>query len=107
MPWMYILHCSDGSYYVGSTTDLELRVAEHRAGQGGRWTSHRLPLELVYSAEFVSLEEAARAEQQVKHWRRAKKEALIRGDYELLVMLAKKRFTRHLEGREKCRDPVP
>lgn len=86
---MYILRCCDGSYYVGSTTDLELRIGEHQAGEGGRWTSHRLPVELVYSAEFGSLDEAAHAEQQVKRWRRAKKEALILGQYELLPELAK------------------
>ena len=86
---MYIVRCCDASYYVGSTTDLERRLREHQAGEGGRWTSHRLPVELVYSAEFGSLDGAAGAEQQVKRWRRAKKEALILGQYELLPELAK------------------
>ena len=89
MPWMYILRCSDGSYYVGSTTNLELRLAEHQAGEGGRWTSQRLPVKLVYSSEFSSLDEAARAEQRVKGWRRSKKEALIGHRYDLLPDLAK------------------
>jgi putative endonuclease len=94
MPLMYILQCADGSYYVGSTTDLGLRLAEHQAGEGGRWTSQHLPVELVYSFEFNSLDEAAHAEQQVKRWNRRKKEALIHGRHELLPELAKKRFFR-------------
>ncbi|MFH1738432.1 MAG: GIY-YIG nuclease family protein [bacterium] len=88
MPWMYILRCHDGSYYIGSTTNLEIRLAQHQAGEGGRWNSQRLPVELAYSTEFHTLDEAAKAEIRVKGWRRRKKEALIQGRYELLPELA-------------------
>jgi len=86
---LYVLRCADGSYYVGSTTNLELRVAEHEAGEGGAYTSQRLPVRLVYTCEFDTLHEAFLRERQVKGWSRRKKEALVRGDYEALVELSK------------------
>jgi putative endonuclease len=87
--WMYILKCADASYYVGSTTNLELRLAEHWEGLGSQYTAERRPLRLVYACEFSSIREAYEREQQVKGWSRAKKEALIRGDYEALPRLSK------------------
>jgi predicted GIY-YIG superfamily endonuclease len=86
---VYILECGDGSFYVGATTDLEKRVAEHQNGFGGRYTAFRQPVELVFSYETASLDGARVAEQQLKGWRRAKRLALIRGDYEALVALAR------------------
>ena len=86
--FFYILRCSDGSYYVGSTTDLDARAATHMAGEGGDYTARRLPVEVVYTEEFETLYEAFLVERQVKGWSRAKKEALIRGDYEALPPLA-------------------
>lgn len=91
MPWMYILECADGSYYVGSTLGLERRVWEHNQGTGSRYTARRLPVRLVYAAEFATVAEAYAREKQVQGWSRAKREALIRGDYEALPDLAKKR----------------
>jgi putative endonuclease len=44
MAWMYILECSDGSYYVGSTKDLEYRLSEHQEGKGAKYTARRLPV---------------------------------------------------------------
>lgn len=90
MPWMYILQCFDGSYYVGSTTDLERRVAEHNEGVGAKYTARRRPVKLVFSAEFATVTEAYAAEKQVQGWGRAKREALIRGDYDALPALARK-----------------
>ncbi len=87
--YVYILECGDGSLYVGSTDNLEKRVPEHRAGLGGRYTAFRQPVQLVFSYETARLDEAYALEQQVKGWRRAKRLALIRGDYEALVALAK------------------
>jgi putative endonuclease len=87
--YLYMLRCGDGSYYVGSTTNLELRVAEHQAGEGGAYTTRRLPVELVYTCEFQTLHEAFLRERQVKGWSRKKKEALIREDYEALIELSK------------------
>jgi putative endonuclease len=89
--WLYILKCSDGSYYTGSTNNLPLRLAQHQAGEGGDFTCRRLPVELVYTQEFQSEHEAFLRERQVKGWSRAKKEALIRGNFEKLVELSKAR----------------
>ena len=83
MPWMYILQCADGSYYVGATTDLERRVREHNQGKGARYTKGRQPVKLVYAVEFASFSEAYRWERKVHRWGRAKREALIRGEITL------------------------
>jgi putative endonuclease len=73
--YLYILRCADGSYYVGTTiAGLELRLAEHQAGTFGGYTARRRPVELVFHEHFERLEDAAAAEQQVKGWRRDKKE---------------------------------
>lgn len=87
--YLYILRCSDGSYYAGSTTNLEVRLAQHQAGEGGSFTTERLPVDLIYSCAFPTLHEAFLAEHQVKGWTRAKKEALISGDYDALVELSR------------------
>ena len=85
----YILECSDGSYYTGSTVNLEYRVAAHKMGLGGRWTSPRLPVQVVFTQDFPSMREAFEAERQIKGWSRAKKRALIEGSFELLPELAR------------------
>jgi len=87
--WLYILKCTDGSYYTGSTNNLPLRLAQHQAGEGCAYTCRRLPVKLVYSQDFPSEHQAFLRERQVKGWSRAKKEALIRGDFEALVELSK------------------
>jgi predicted GIY-YIG superfamily endonuclease len=87
--WVYILRCADGSYYTGSTTNLEWRVSQHMTGRGSRYTSPRLPVTLVYAFESNSIVEAKNHERQIKGWSRAKKEALIRGDYKALIALSK------------------
>ncbi len=92
MAWMYILECSDGSYYVGSTKDLERRLSDHQEGLGARYTSRRLPVKLVYGEEYDRIDDAFYREKQVQGWRRAKREALINGDPDLLPALAKKVF---------------
>ncbi len=88
--WLYILKCSDGSFYTGSTTDLRKRLAEHRLGEGCEWTRKRLPIQLVFSQEMPDQNQAYVAEHMIKKWTRAKKEALIAGDWDLLKYLAKK-----------------
>jgi putative endonuclease len=92
MAWMYILECADGSYYVGSTKNLERRMAEHLSGLGSRYTSVRLPVKLVYGEEYDRISHAYAREKQVQNWSRAKREALINGNYEALPLLAKKKF---------------
>jgi putative endonuclease len=86
--FVYILRCSDASYYVGSTTNLEVRVEAHKSGEGGDYTARRRPLECVFSEEFETLHDAFLVERQIKGWSRAKKEALIRRDHDALPALA-------------------
>ena len=94
MAWMYILMCSDGSYYVGSTRNLDHRLWQHQNGLGAEYTKHRLPVELVYSVQCENVAEAFWLEKRVQNWSRKKREALIRGDFEALPDLAKKDFRR-------------
>ena len=88
MHWVYILKCSDGSCYTGSTSNLELRLAEHDSGICDGYTAKRLPVELVFSQETSTQDEAFRVEHQIKGWSRRKKEAIIEGRWDLLPELA-------------------
>ncbi|QEO09040.1 GIY-YIG nuclease family protein [Protaetiibacter larvae] len=92
MPAMYILRCSDGSYYVGSARDLDARMQQHAAGEGSRYTATRMPVVLVFVHECENVGEAYAAEKRVQGWSRAKREALIRGELHLLPGLSRKRF---------------
>ncbi len=87
--WVYILRCSDNSYYTGHTDNLEKRMAEHHTGEVQGYTSTRLPVALVFSQEFSSREEALACERQIKGWSRGKKEALMRGDWVKVSRLAR------------------
>jgi predicted GIY-YIG superfamily endonuclease len=92
LAYAYILQCRDGSYYVGSARDsLERRVNEHQGGFYDGYTSKRLPVKLVWSQEFQQVTDAIAAERQIKGWSRAKKQALINGDFDLIKQLAKRR----------------
>lgn len=86
--FMYILECADGSYYTGSTIDLELRFKQHQNGEGANHTKKRLPVELVYYEEFERIDKAFYREKQVQGWSRKKKEALIKGEYKDLPDLS-------------------
>jgi len=87
---VYMLRCSDGSYYVGLTrAGLDKRIAEHQSGHFAGYTHTRRPVELVWSEDFLQLTDAAACERRIKGWRREKKEALIRGDFEALKSLSK------------------
>jgi putative endonuclease len=92
MAWIYILQCSDDSYYVGSTKNLQLRFLQNQSGKGSRYTSGRLPVSLVYCEEYDLVSDAFYREKQVQGWTRRKREALINGKSELLPTLAKKIF---------------
>jgi len=87
--FVYIVECSDRSYYTGVTSNLEKRLVEHNSGVVKGYTSKRLPVKLVYSNLFRNIDDAIRAEKQSKGWSRAKKEALIKGDFNTLVILSK------------------
>jgi len=94
--YVYILECSDRSYYVGLTQrSLDDRVAEHEDGKYPGYTHSRRPIRLVWSEDFARMTDAIARERQVKGWSRAKKEALIRGDYAALPALAKTAKTKH------------
>ena len=91
MPFsVYILRCADGSYYTGMTENLERCLAQHQAGtfEDG-YTASRRPVKLLWSQTFANHDDAFRRERQIKGWSRAKKEALMRGDWEALVKLSK------------------
>ena len=90
--WVYILKCADGSYYVGCTTNLDQRLNQHGDGTFGGYTSTRRPVELLWSNEFQGVHEAIAFEQRIKRWSRAKKEALIRGAYDILPELSARGF---------------
>ncbi|MFZ5502917.1 MAG: GIY-YIG nuclease family protein [Pseudomonadota bacterium] len=88
--WTYILRCVDSSYYTGHTDNLEKRIAEHHSGAiTSCYTYTRRPLELVFTQDFKTREEALASEQQIKGWSRKKKEALMRGDWAEISRLAK------------------
>ena len=87
--WAYILRCSDGSYYTGHTDNLDARIGQHQSGQTPGYTQQRRPVTLVWSQDFTSRSEALEAERRIKGWTRAKKEALIAGDWERLSILAR------------------
>lgn len=90
--YVYILHCSDGLYYVGSTrSTLGQRISEHNAGKFRGYTTSRRPVKLVYHESFANAVDAIAMERRLKGWSRAKKEALIRGDFDALKRLAKGR----------------
>jgi predicted GIY-YIG superfamily endonuclease len=89
--WTYILHCRGGAYYTGHTDDLERRVGQHQSGQIPSFTVDRLPVVLVWSAEFPTRHEALAMERRIKGWTRAKKMALIRGDFDAIAKLAREK----------------
>ena len=89
--WVYMLQCADGRYYIGSYRgdELDVRVSEHNAGvYPDAWTLKRRPVRLVWSQEFQQITDAIAVEQQMKRWRREKKEAVIRGEWSALPDLA-------------------
>jgi predicted GIY-YIG superfamily endonuclease len=87
--WAYILHCRGGVFYTGHTENLEQRLDTHKSGIIPGFTSKYLPVELVWSQEFPTRYEALQAERRIKGWSRAKKMALIRGDWDEISRLAK------------------
>ena len=92
MTWTtYILECSDSSYYVGHTSDIDARIDAHNSGRGAFYTAKHAPVKLAYSEPFETKIEAVKREKQIKNWSRAKKEALIKQDLKNLKMLSKSR----------------
>jgi predicted GIY-YIG superfamily endonuclease len=98
--WVYILRCADGSYYTGHTDNLDKRFSEHTTGAiTSCYTFKRRPVELVFSQDCTTREEALASEQQIKGWSRRKKEAMIRGDWTEVSRLARSTSSVHTEPR--------
>jgi putative endonuclease len=96
--YLYIVRCADGSLYIGTTrTTLEIRVAQHNDGTFKGYTEARRPVVLVYAEWFDRITDAIENERKIKKWTRAKKEALIQGDFASLRVLAKRKtpFLKH------------
>lgn len=87
--WVYILECADGSFYVGSTRNLERRIYQHQNRKGAKHTIRFFPVRLVYFEKFCRIKSAFIRERQIKGWRREKKLALINGFENELIRLAK------------------
>ncbi|MBF4161374.1 GIY-YIG nuclease family protein [Nocardioides acrostichi] len=100
MAWTYILRCADGSYYVGSSVDIERRLSEHALGEGAAYTRApgRRPVRLVWSAQFDRIDDAFYFEKRVQGWSRAKREALIAGRYTDLPGLSRKGYRPSAQG---------
>ena len=96
--YAYLLRCNDGSYYAGHTDDLDQRFAQHQTGALGGYTASRRPVVLVWSDRFATRHEAFAVERKLKGWGRAKKEALIAGNWELVSQLARGRTGRRDGG---------
>ena len=91
--YVYILKCSDETYYTGITSNLNGRVIEHQRGKHvDSYTYNRRPVSLVFYAEFTDPNHAIDTEKQIKKWSRIKKEALINNEFKTLVNLSKKKF---------------
>ena len=87
--WVYLLRCSDGKYYTGHTDNLDHRLAQHQHGGYCDFTSRRRPVELAWQQDMQTRDDAFRAEFKIKNWSRAKKEALIAEDWDMLSFFAK------------------
>ena len=109
--WTYMLHCRGGYFYVGHTDDLERRIGDHKSGLIPGFTADHQPVELVWSDQFASREDAKAAERKLKGWSRAKKLALIRGDWDRISALAKKKDSASTSsawtGKEATESPKP
>lgn len=89
LSWVYILLCSDSTFYTGCTTNLKERIYQHKTGLYKGYTSKRLPVKLVWYEEFRDINEAIDMERKIKKWSKVKKFALIKGDFETIRELAK------------------
>ena len=106
MPYTYMLQCADDSYYVGSTwLELDARVWQHNTDdQGAAYTRSRRPVKVVWAAQFDSMIDAFSFEKRVQGWSRKKREALIRGDYEALIELSRRKAVQERAAAERERN---
>jgi len=100
--YVYILKCSDQSYYTGITNDLDKRIEQHQSGcKKDSYTYNRRPLELEFYQEFSDVLQAIYFEKKIKGWTRRKKEALIRGDDKMLQILSECRNATHYKYHDR------
>ncbi|RYB94329.1 GIY-YIG nuclease family protein [Nocardioides oleivorans] len=99
MPHVYILRCSDDSFYVGSTWHLERRVSEHNLGIGAAYTRRRRPVTLVWCGDYDRVEDAYAMEKRIQGWSRAKRQALIDGRTDDLTPLSSRSWAAIRERR--------
>ncbi|MFY7670204.1 GIY-YIG nuclease family protein [Tenacibaculum sp. MEBiC06402] len=97
--YLYILECCDGSFYTGSTLDIEVRLKEHQEGNGAIYAKKRLPVKLVYLEKFTSIEKAFHKEKQIQGWSRKKKLAIIEQNFDLLPKLAECKNESHFNNK--------
>ncbi|MDW5288737.1 GIY-YIG nuclease family protein [Formosa sp. PL04] len=98
--YLYILQCSNGTYYTGSTKNLEKRLSEHQSGKGANYTKMRLPVNLVFQAYFLNIEDAFYYEMKIKKWSHAKKKAMIDNNWELLPKLSECKNDTHFKKKK-------
>ncbi len=103
MAWTYLVECSDGSLYVGSTTDLDLRIDQHNDGGVSAYTRTRRPVTLIWAAEFPTIPEAYALERRLHGWSRAKKLAFARGEFDHLPALSSRSDAGRI-AREEAQD---
>ena len=96
--YTYILRCVDGSYYTGHTDNPDQRMAQHARGEGSKYTAKRRPLELIWIADFQTRNEAFELERRLHGWSRAKKEALMRDEFDALPGLSLNRQAREAQA---------
>jgi predicted GIY-YIG superfamily endonuclease len=99
--YMYILECSDGSYYIGSTKQIEVRLHQHQNGEGAIYTKNRLPVKLVYLEHYPRIDAAFAREKQVQGWSRKKRQALINGKQNDLFGLSECKNETHSKNFKK------
>ncbi|ANW96072.1 hypothetical protein AXE80_07180 [Wenyingzhuangia fucanilytica] len=98
--YLYILKCSDDTFYTGSTIDLEKRIAQHNSGLGANYTKKRLPVVLVYQQYFLNIADAFYYEKKIQKWSKAKKLAIINDQWELLPKLSECKNKTHFSNYE-------
>ena len=98
--YVYILRCSDNSFYTGITSSLEKRVAQHQSGSNkNAYTYKRRPVTLEFYQDFNDVLQAIYFEKKIKGWSKAKKQALIDNDWNRLQILAECRNATHYKYR--------
>ena len=104
MPYMYILECSDGSLYTGSTKNLPRRLWQHQNGLGANHTKKRLPVKLVYAEHYDHVADAFYREKQVQGWSRKKKIALMSSEWDELHILAECQNESHYQNKRRINE---